>query len=1338
MPNADNAAKLSHKASARQQELVQHPLSYAQERLWFLDQLEPGSSTYNTARAFRLFGTLDKQALEAALTAIAARHDIIRTTYHAPDGIPRQVVGPQVPVELTKVDLASVADDEREDALQSHIREAFAHPFDLTSDLMLRAMLFRLTPETHVLLLVMHHIATDGWSMNILLRELATFYNAFTQGQEPSLSSLPLRYADYAARQRAHPDGEVADREFAYWRQQLAGAPAQLAVPLDRTRDLTPSYDGERLSTSIPMLLAEEVRDLARRHGATPFMTLLAIFFVVIHRYTSQDDLCVGVPIAGRTDLDAESLVGVFVNMLVIREQLSGALPFIDFLRDVRNTCLDAYDHQSLPFERLVALLQPQRIRNRTPLFQVSFSLQPQPTSTVPLHGLRVECADVEANSAKFDLSVVLHESKRGFVVNLTYPKRLFDRCTIQRILDHFVHACRDVCAHPGQRLDEIQLAPRPASQSTLGTREPHSQEISGAASIPEAFALAATKYSDAVALQMGAESMTYGELDRASDELAAHVLTFGVPRGARIGVYLEPSLERIISYLAILKSGASYVPLDPSSPTQRTAQLIAEAELHTILTTTQLLQDVPAHHSPHVCVDVLARSDQGSQDAIPSFPRTGPEDLAYVIFTSGSTGQPKGVMIPHRGVLRLVTDPDYVALNQDTRLLHLASPTFDASTFEIWGPLLNGGVCVLSPARVPSISELSNLIRKNAINTLWLTSSWFNAIVDEAATILAPVRQLLVGGERLSVPHVTRALQALPNTQLVNGYGPTENTTFSCCYNIPRTLDPNAGSVPIGRPIQGDFAIILDTRQQPTAPGVPGELCVGGRGLALGYLNDAALTTERFILDPLQPTSRRLVYRTGDRVRLLPSGDLEFLGRMDRQLKIRGFRVEPGEIEHVMMQHPTVAQVYLTRRKSGNPMSSELVAYVRAEGDHAISTADLRQFLSTRLPDYMIPSYCISVSSFPRNASGKIDEDSLPDPTETNDRTPGSFVHPETDMQKRLAVLWQAVLDRDRIGIDDNFFEIGGHSLLAVRLVAQLEAALGISLPLAILFDAPTIATLATRVETLDPSTQRSTVLPIRGAQHALPFVCVPPGGSSVYHFSNLARYLPPEVSVYGTQPLGVEYAEAPQQSVEEMASRYIADLRQIQPDGPYYLGGRCFGAFVAFEMAQQLVRQGSEIGLLVLMDPSAPPGLSRDAKYYAGRVSYFRRRGQLGHAVLRHLNARIRQVRRLWLRRVLADAQERRMARMQRVHRHAQFTYKPTPYPGDVIFLGAQEDYDPEDPRALWQLLVEGEFTLHLVPGDHRTMTQEPHIRTFAYELGQLVIAAQRAHQSGGSQAS
>lgn len=612
-------------------------------------------------------------------------------------------------------------------------------------------------------------------------------------------------------------------------------------------------------------------------------------------------------------------------------------------------------------------------------------------------------------------------------------------------------------------------------------------------------------------------------------------------------------------------------------------------------------------------------------------------------------------------------------------------------------------------------------------MNTLWLTATWFNAIVDEDITALSTVRQLLIGGEALSVPHVHRALGALPDTAIINGYGPTEGTTFACWYPIPKGLARRAQSVPIGHPISNTQVYVLDERLQPTPPGVPGELCIGGDGLAIGYLEEEC-EARRFISDPPGFVTGGRLYRTGDRVRLLPNGELEFLGRMDRQMKIRGFRVEPEQIEHIVTEHPAVRGACVDRRRLAlnGPMS--LVAYVMPEVGMTIESDALRSYLSTRLPTYMMPTKVVAVAEFPRTPTGKIDLAALPDPLDSPEVEADADTPPRTDTERRIAQIWERLLKTDKIGLHRNFFELGGHSLLAVRLVSQLQSALGVSLPLAVLFECPTIAALAARIERADTGAARSTVVALRVQEEGTRFFCVPPAGSSVYHFSELVQRMGPDVSFYGIQALGLESGESPDATVEEMATRYVADIVAVQECGPYYLGGRCFGAFVAYEMARQLMAQGKDVGLLALLDPTVPPGLPYGVRYYAGRIGYFKRRGKLLYAVIRHLRARIKRFRLLWIRGIFANAPTRRLARVQRVHWRAQLTYRPEPYSGDIAFLGAQEEYHPEDTRALWKHLTTGAFEVHLVPGGHRTITEEPNLSVLARKLEQCILAVER----------
>jgi len=1323
MSQDDRQGQTAGQSSARTLGNTRRPLSFAQERLWFIEQLEPGTPVYNVPKAYRIRGTLDLDSLRHALSRIANRHEVIRTVFRAPGGIPEQITRPIGSVDCQLVDLSHHQSAQRTEKLREALLEEAARPFDLTSDLMLRASVYRLSSVEHVLLVVMHHIATDGWSMNLLLRELAACYNAARRGEEAALAPLPMQYPDFASWQREHLDAEGASRELAYWRRQLDSAPPDVDLPLDRVRPRIPDYRGARLSCLMPTEAARNVDSMASGNRATPFMVFVSVLFVLLGRYSGQSDLSIGAPVAGRSDPRLESMIGFFVNMLVIRERVSADLTFSELLRAVRATCLDAYEHQALPFERLVALLHPERMRHRTPFFQVSLSFWPDPEVVPDFADLALEPVDIDSSFAKFDLSLSIRRAGETYAVSLTYPTALFDQRTVHRFLEQYLHACGWACEHPEAGVSTIELA---APEDATRAIQPLSTEGTSPAyprSIVAGFREVAKECPEAVALELGTQRMTYRALDGASDRLAVSLIERGTSVSEAVGVYLERSFDSVLAYLGILKARGCYVPVDPREPFGRSVELLKRAGVRRVLTIMQHSRGLQAEGLEVICLDRPGEFSASISQAPDLLPDPQFEDIAYIIFTSGSTGRPKGVRVPHRGVLRLVKEADYVELGARTRVLHLASPSFDAATFEVWGPLLNGGTCVLSPERVPSVSQLGELIRTSHINTLWLTATWFNAVIDEDASVLDRLGELLIGGEALSVPHVCRALQALPDTQIINGYGPTEDTTFTCCYRIPRTFDCRATSVPIGRPIRGTRVYVLDELLRPVAPGVPGELVIGGSGLSLGYVNDDEPGV-RFIPDPLDPRSVEQVYRSGDRVRQLPSGELEFLGRMDRQLKVRGFRVEPREIEFVLAQHPAVHDVRVLPRSHAEGGPKHLVAYIVPAPGKRLERETLTNFAEGRLPDYMVPSHFVEVAEFPRQASGKLDARALTDVPSAGLGS-GSAVHPRSPVEKRLAAIWRELLRLDDVSVRSTFFELGGHSLLAVRLVARIESAFNVSLPLAVLFDSPTIEALAKHIETLGPAVSRSTVVPLRTGGGA-PFFCVPPAGASVYHFSDLVQRLSPAIDFYGIQPLGLEPGETPQRSIEEMAARYVRDLRTMEPEGPYALGGRCLGAFVAFEMAQQLVADGQEVSLLALIDPAAPPGIPRNARYYAGRIGYFRRRGALLPAALRYLRVRIVGLRKLWISGLLANALARRLARVQRVQQRAQDAYRPRPYPGDLVFLAAERGYHPEDNRALWRNLTTGRFDLRLMPGGHRSITQEPNLTPFAQVLESLILRA------------
>lgn len=1304
------------------------PLSFAQERLWFLEQLEPGLSTYNAPLAVRLTGILNLEALDTALNAVVVRHDIIRSVFRSHEGRPYQVVLPARPVRLDLSDLSSASIEQKQRTLRERMSKAASQPFDLGTDPMLRAHIYRLSSTSHVLLLVMHHIATDGWSMNLLLRELAAHYNAALLHRSASLPALPKQYADFAREQRSHLEGEITSRELAYWKGQLAGVSPHLDLPTDYRRSSVSDDHGDTLFTQLPSRVAAQLRTLAHAEQSTLFMALLSVLFVVLHRYSGQEDLTVGIPIAGRTDADLESLIGFFVNMLVIRQRTSGTQTFRRLLHGVRKTCLDAYDHQTLPFERLVALLQPQRMRNRTPFFQISFSYQPAPIHPVHFEGLDLTPVEVPLRSAKFDLSFSVRESGACLAVALTYPMRLFDRGTVERMLEQYVFACSWIAGNPDASLESIPLADEEVRWEAHEALHRAVRHDPIPVTIHEAFSAVAAEFPDRIALRCGDRTVTYRELDRTSEQVAGLVDRLCAGGTGSVGVLMDSSFEMLTAYLAILKAGCCYVPLDPQLPPRRLAQLIQEARVNAVLTLSSLRAPLSLDPSRVIEMDTVMAFADERLTATSRRRNATPQQPAYIMFTSGSAGPPKGVRVPHRGVIRLVRGAEYVRLDQNTRLLQLASPSFDAATFEIWGPLLHGGECILPPSRIPSVSDLSDLLREHAVNTLWLTATWFNTIVDEDVAALSPVEHLLIGGEALSVSHVHRALRALPATTIVNGYGPTENTTFTCCYRIPRALDPNSTAIPIGRPIQNTTVYVLDARRCPTAPGEPGELWIGGAGLADGYVNDPALTSARFILDPFSKGTGDRLYRSGDRVRLRADGNLEFLGRMDRQIKVRGYRVEPAEIEHVLRQHAGVADARVVGIGSEGG-ASDLVAYLVQKDNRATLADDLRAHLRSRLPDYMVPGAYVCVDEIPRTPTGKIDSERLLQLAHPSASAPPSPDAPRTELEHQMVRIWSHLLEVDRVGIHDSFFDLGGHSLLAVRLFAQIERAFHVRLPLAALFDHPTVAALTRIVADQGVGENRSTAVCLQPGDKGRAFFCVPPAASTVNHFAQIVQQFPDDLPFYAFQALGLEPQEDPQRSIPAMARRYIDDMRAVQPEGPYLIGGRCLGAYVAFEMASQLAAAGERIALLALIDPTAPPGVRPTLRYYIHRAGYFRRHGSLMRAGLRRVRWTLHLVRRLRIRRYVGRGPTRRIERTFSAHRAAQRDYLPPVYPGTITFLASEAEYSPDDSRALWKQYAGNGVDLRLLPGTHRTMAEGAHLAVLVRALEELIRGAREA---------
>ena len=1078
-------------------ESAELPLSFAQQRLWYLDRLLPGKSLYNVPATWCMRGPLNVTALQRSLDLLLVRHQVLRTRFVDNGGEPVQVISSAATVPLPLVDLTACAASERTVRAREVAGEHARRPFDLENGPMLRAQLLRLAHDEHWLLLNVHHIAFDGWSASVFERELSLAYDAFVAGGEPDLPALPIRYADFAAWQRRWLTGAVLQRQLGYWKQRLADM-APLELPTDRLRSAQPTYAGEQFGCDIPEALVTAIKALGAREGATLFMTLLAILQVLLGRYCGQRDVAVGTPAAGRGRVELERLVGFFVNTLVLRTDLSGSPSFREVLRRVRATALDAYDHQDVPFERLVEDLGAPRDPGRHPLFQVLFAVQNAPEAPLTLHALEVERLSTGSHGAKFDLTLTARE--RGPALRLTwhYATDLFDAATIERMAGHFTTLLRAAAADPDAPVLELPMLSTSERRQLLidwnRTAVPYPRDRC----IQELFETAAARAANAVALVEVDRQLSYGELDARANQLAHHLIALGVRADVLVGVCLERSVDLVVALLAILKAGGAYVPLDPGYPARRLEFILEDTAAPVLLTKQSLLDELPLRSPRVLCLDAEAPAIAARPASAPGV-RASADSLAYVMYTSGSSGEPKGVAVPHRAVLRLLCGSDYVRLDAQQTLLMASPVSFDASTFELWGALLHGARCAIFPDRVPSIESLGNALRRHQVTTLWLTASLFNVIVDEAPLILRGVQQLLTGGESLSVAHVRAALKALPGVRLVNGYGPTESTTFACCYRIPDTLAEGRSSIPIGKPIANTRAYILEPHGDAAPVGVPGELWIGGDGLAHGYLHRPELTTRKFVPDPFSSAPGARMYRSGDRARYLSDGTIEFLGRFDDQVKIRGFRIEPGEIEAVLAAHPDVREVVVLARED-EPGDKRLVAYIVPTAPAGRDVDGLCEFVRERLPQYMWPAAYVVLPRLPLGPTGKIDRRALPPPERARGQSPPPFVAPRDALEELVVDTWRDVLKLDRVGVHDDFFALGGHSLLAAQVIARLTSQLRVEVPLRVFVDAPTVRSLAAEarhrlggvsagVQPIE-RTPRTGVVPLSFAQQRLWFL--------------------------------------------------------------------------------------------------------------------------------------------------------------------------------------------------------------------------------------------------------
>lgn len=1301
---------------------MRQPLSFAQQRLWLLDRLESEATTYNIAAQARLRGVLDLAALEASLAELVRRHAPLRATFEIERGIPFQHLSQNSSPTIDFTDLRPVSPNRREAELQRIADEHFSARFDLRRGPLLRCRVIRLADDEHRLLLALHHIAADGWSMNLLALQWSTLYEARVTGQTAPRFDAGLQYRDYVAWQRQRLDQGLEQQQLAYWTRQLSGL-TPLALPLDRSRRDEHHFHGDAVETSLPPALVKSLTTLAHGEGGTLYMVLLAAFNVLLHRYTGQTDIGIGSPIAGRTHKPWENVVGLFANTLLLRTSLAGDPTFRMLLGRVREASLDGFAHQDLPFDKIVQALHPEREQTHTPLFNVFFALEELPEQLPQGGQMRVERIEAEYRyMVPVELSLFVERHGDGLRMVMVYDTGLFDQSTARRMLDSLELLLGAAADNVDRRLAEL-LPITPADDKQLAQWNQTESSIPADACLHDLFTAQAQRTPDAFAIEYEGKRLTYAELDCRSNQLARYLRDRGARPDRLVGIYLDRSLEMVIALLGVLKSGSAYVPLDPIYPRKRIEAMIADAAVDRLITQQRLAGDLDgtAEHLVRIDTDWPAIA---CYEETPLRRTAEPTDLAYTIYTSGSTGKPKGVEIPHRAVVNFLDSMSREpGLSARDTMLAVTTLSFDIAVLELFLPLVVGARVIIAPRQsVRDTAALAALISRSGATVMQATPATWRMLLDAAWQPDAKLK-VLCGGEALDRCLAARLRAA--GGEVWNLYGPTETTVWSTLQRIDNT----DGTIPIGRPIGNTQVYVLDDHRRPVPNGAVGELYIAGHGLARGYRNRPELTAQRFLPSGRLHDHGARMYRTGDLARFRSDGSLDFLGRIDHQVKLRGYRIELSEIEHVLRQHVDVRDAVVMAHEYG-PGDTRLVAYVTSRASNSFNVTQLKAHASEQLPQYMVPTSCVLLEELPRTPNGKIDRRALPDPGRGAAVGLRKITPPGDEIERRMADIWRDLLGLEEVGIDDNFFDLGGHSMLAVRLMAGIENRCGTHVPLACLFQRPTIKKLAELVRRGGTNHSREVLVPIQTTGTRRPLFCMHPAGGTVFCYLALARQLGADQPLYGLQAQGVDGEGDPHDSVESMASRYVQAIRHVQPQGPYQLAGWSLGGVVAFEMARQLESAGQSTDLLcvfdsLMMSPQRPfddhdiVGLLVEMLPGDDALSLAEVRKMDDLEQMKYFRGRAERARL-----VMPDSHEQRLHRVFEVFEgnlQSMFRYRPQAYEGQVTVFRAMEHVTPMfmDTQLGWQHWARGGVEVFNIPCQHLQILQEPFVKQVAQTL-------------------
>ncbi|WP_414752446.1 amino acid adenylation domain-containing protein [Anabaena sp. CCY 9910] len=1316
------------------------PLSFGQQRLWFLHQFEPDSSSNNMPVVVRFTGNLNVTILEESINEVVRRHEVLRTTFPAVNGKATLLIAPDISLQLPIIDLQSVSDEEREaEAYRLATNEAH-RPFDLANGPILRVLLLRLSEQEHLLIWNMHCIVCDGASSDVFYQDLTTIYKALAEGKASPLSPLPLQYADFAHWQHQWLQGEVLESQVNYWKQKLEGSLPIIQLPYDRPRPAgAQTYRGDRSALLLPKSLNYALTELSQKWGVTLFMTLLTVFELLLYRYSGQEDLLISFASAGRGQVETERLIGFFSNTLVLRSDLAGNPTFRQLLGRVRKDCLEAYAHQDLPFERLIEELRPeQRNRGTSSLFQVKFSLNPpwsngRGMASVELPDLKITSlfGYIYHGKTKYDLTLVLREQDNGLGMVFDYNADMFESSTIERMLGHFQNLLEGIVANPDCPISELTLLTQPEQHQLLVEWNHRQTADIKDVCIHQLFEAQVQRTPHNIAVIEHNQQLTYQELNERANQLAHYLQTLGVGAGICVGLYLEPSLEMIVGLLGICKAGGTYIPITPTSHQDALAFILNDAHVSLLLTKKSWSEKLPECESSIICLDsdeeaIAPHSRQNLVTQVTS------GNLACVIYTLNPINKPDGIAMSHSNLVNhAVAIHQLWEVSAGDRILvfsGISSDTTIESLFPCW---MNGASAVIQPQTTQnSITNFFSFIAQQQITVLNLpTFFWYKIlrkISNSQAPLLESLRLVMVGGEKVSRTAYESWIELVgKQTRWLNAYGSIA-TTFTATVYDPQTASSET-EILIGQPIANTQIYILDQLLQPVPVGAPGEIYISGVGVAKGYFRRTDLTSERFIPHPFSDNTHEQLYKTGDLARYLPDGNIEYLGRTDNQVKICGVCVDLEQIEALLHQHQAITQVVViaTEVTSGE---KQLVAYLVTQPEQTPTIDDLQTFLSQKIPHYWIPSDFIFLESLPVNTNGQVNRGALPEPNFIKQKSGANFVAPRNQLEIELTKIWENVLGKHPIGLKDNFFGLGGHSLLALRMFSQIETIFGKNLPLAILFQAPTIQQLSDILQQEGCSTSWSSLVPIQLNGSKPPLFLIHPIGGNVLEYSTLARYLGEEQPIYGLQSLGLDGKQAPLNRVEDMANAYLQEIRSIQPNGPYFIAGYSFGGLVAYEMAQQLYTQGQKIGLLALLDTSCPnlqitrPSLTKFVRVHVNNLWKLQPQEKLIYIrnwlkwYLKNKNTR--DV-------LIQDWQEvlenSHIVNVIDANVQAYENYTAQPYAGAMtLFRSSIQPVKLSDNIDLgWHDLVTGGLEIHHLTGDHSRLLKEPHVQKLTEQL-------------------